>query len=112
MSSTVEALSMLRLESFLFRMAIAPCAVAASCRALEINRWPAAPGVSTDCCLIRRTQHRQVSESTTPPSTRNGEPVIALASREQRKATASAISSGLVSRLMIEVGRPVSMNAR
>ena len=58
------------------------------------------------------TQHRQVSESTTPPSTRNGEPVIALASREQRKATASAISSGLVSRLMIEVGRPVSMNAR
>jgi hypothetical protein len=36
----------------------------------------------------------------------------ALASREQRNATTSATSSGLASRLMIELGRPLSMKAR
>src|SRR5215469_9990055 len=54
----------------------------------------------------------QVMASTTPPSARTGEPEIAAASRDTRKATTSAISSGCSSRLMIELSRVLSMNSR
>jgi hypothetical protein len=53
-----------------------------------------------------------VMPRTTPPSARTGEPEMAPASRETRKATTSAISSGRSSRLMIELGRALSMNSR
>ena len=53
-----------------------------------------------------------VIDITTPPSARIGEPVMALASREQRNSTASATSCGRARRLMIELGRALSIKAR
>src|ERR1700692_824540 len=54
----------------------------------------------------------QVIDITTPPSARTGEPFSALASRDATNATTSAISSGLVMRLRMELGRALSMNLR
>jgi hypothetical protein len=51
----------------------------------------------------RKSAH--VIDITAPPSARSGEPVMALASREQRNSTAAATSSAFASRLMIKLGR-------